>query len=128
MKDKKDELLQVMREIIIKSNQPNFLPDLKVTCPVVGLLIDLATFMQKGCEEKYKKDTVKKNIIKSWMKTKYSEDLVSIDSELTVFKGRNVAAATGVVVMDSAIAFPAASINSVAGAVAATGKDCDCYW
>lgn len=44
---------------------------------------------------------------------KYSEDSVSIDSELAVFEGRNVAAATEVVVMDSAVA---------------TGKDCDCYW
>ena len=59
MKDKKDELLQVMREIIIKSNQSNFLPDLKATCPVIGLLITLLPFMQKGCEEKYKEGTVK---------------------------------------------------------------------
>lgn len=57
------------------------------------------------------------------MKTKCSEDLVSIDSELTVLEGLNVAAAAGVVVMDSVVA-------SAAGAVAATatGKDCDCYW
>jgi hypothetical protein len=55
--------------------------------------------MQKGCEEKYKENTVKNeyknNLVKSWMKTKYSEDSVSIDSELTVFEGRNVAAVTG---------------------------------
>ena len=46
------------------------------------------------------------------------------------FRSRNVAAATGVMVMDSAVSSPAASINSVAGAVAATetGKDCDYYW
>lgn len=63
------------------------------------------------------------------MKTKCSEDSVSIDSELTVLEGLNVAAETGVGVMDSAVASPAASINSVAGAVAATatGKDCNCY-
>ncbi|MGA9187721.1 MAG: hypothetical protein WB014_03955 [Methanosarcina sp.] len=40
-----------------------------------------------------------------------------------------MAAETGVGVMDSAVASQAASINSVAGAVAATatGKDCNCY-